>query len=41
MTESFGCLGDGCVRADAVIGAGVKTSCGKAKVPDEAPEAAD
>lgn len=32
-TESFGCLGDECVGADAVIGAGVKTSYGKAKVP--------
>lgn len=32
---------DGYVRVDAVIGAGVKTSYGKAKIPDEAPKAAD
>lgn len=29
------------MRVDAVIGAGVKTSYGKAKIPDEAPKAAD
>lgn len=39
--ESFECMGDRYVRADAVIGTSVKTSYGKAKVPDEAPEAAD